>query len=175
MMPPLRRPPSERSNMSDLIAIIGSGAGMAALAQKGVGGERAARFPSPKYHGRAPAPQKRPPCPKHPLPWERRPWACVRPGRKRRKRRKAQPWQPPSAEPSPERGLGSPSHVPGKAGGYRAGGVMSGTFCFQPSFFQDFQDRLMELTGYPPPAAVHPKRGQDHPKCWCGAPHGLRG
>lgn len=95
---------------------------MAALAQKGVGGERAARFPSPKYHGRAPAPQKRPPCPKHPLPWERRPWACVRPGRKRRKRRKAQPWQPPSAEPSPERGWGPLPMSPEKRGAIGQGG-----------------------------------------------------
>lgn len=174
MPPPLRRPPSERSNMSDLIAIIGSGAGMAALAQKGVGGGRAALFPSPQQHGRVSAPQKRPPCPKHPLPWERRHWACVRPGRKRRKRWKAQPWQPPSAEPSLERGWGRLPMSPGEQGGVGQGDhvrhVQEGTFCFQPSFSQDFLDRLMELTGHPPPAAVHPRRGRDHPK-W---PQGVR-
>lgn len=133
---------------------------MAALAQKGVGEGRAALFPSPRHHGRAPAPQKCPPCPKHPLPWERRPWACVRPGRKRRKRRKAQPRQPPSTEPSPKRGRGPlPYRIVGQ--GVHVRHVQEGTFCFQPSFSQDFLDRLMELTGHPPPAAMHPRRGRD--------------
>lgn len=60
-MTPLQSPPSERSNMSDLIAIIGLGVGMSALAHKGVGGERVALLPAPQHHGQPPPQPQTPP------------------------------------------------------------------------------------------------------------------
>lgn len=142
--------------MSDLIAIIGSGAGMSAPAQKGVGGGRVAPLPAPRHRGQTPAPQN---TPHHGCMGLR---ACIRPGRKRRRRRKAQPLAaPPVPTLGPhQEGAGVTSLSPQESGG-RGGHVrhiQEGMFCLQQSFFSPglsgSSDGAPRIPPYLPPCTL---------------------
>lgn len=111
-----------------------------------------APLPAPRHRGQTPAPQN---TPHHGCMGLR---ACIRPGRKRRRRRKAQPLAaPPVPTLGPhQEGAGVTSLSPQESGGRGGGEAMSGTsrrecfVCNRVFFPQDFQDLLMVPPGYPP-------------------------
>lgn len=144
MPPPLQPspppPPGEHSNMSDLIAIIGLGVGMSALAHKGVGGGRVALLPAPQHYGQAPPPQT------PPVTGAR----ASGPASGLRGRGGGGRPSPDSLSLSTQtltgKGLGSPPRPPRKAGDYRVRGPCPASLGGDVSFAVKF---LLGLSGSP--------------------------